>query len=62
MAPYAGVFPPAAPVGAAGFAAPTREQEREALRGQAEYLEDALDGLRKRIAELEATKTETKKQ
>lgn len=32
----------------------TREQEAEALKGQAEYFEDILDGLRRRIAELES--------
>jgi len=32
---------------------PTREQEVEALKGQAEYFEDALDGIKKRIEELE---------
>jgi hypothetical protein len=30
------------------------EEELNALKGQAEYLEDALDGIRKRIAEIEA--------
>ena len=32
---------------------PTSQQEMDALKGQSEYLEDALDGIRKRIAELE---------
>jgi len=31
----------------------TRDQELDALKGQAEYLEDALDGIRKRIEALE---------
>jgi hypothetical protein len=39
-------------------AAPTREQQLEALKGQAEYFEDALSALRKRIEELEAEKAE----
>jgi len=30
------------------------EQELNALKGQAEYLEDALDGIKKRIDEIEA--------
>ena len=40
----------------AGYGAPypTREQELETLRGQAEYFDDALAGIRKRIEELEA--------
>ena len=45
---------PVAPYGApfvAGFGA---EQQLDALKGQAEYFEDALDGIRKRIEELEA--------
>lgn len=37
-------------------AAPTREQEVDALKGQAEYLEDALSGIQERIAELEGEK------
>ncbi|NLX06727.1 MAG: DUF5320 domain-containing protein [Phycisphaerae bacterium] len=42
--PYAG---PAGP-------AMTKEQEMDALKGQVEYLEDALDGLRKRMEELKS--------
>lgn len=42
--------PYAAPFGSAA----TREQQLDALKGQAEYFEDALDGIRKRIEELEA--------
>ncbi len=49
--PYAG----AAPVAPYGYgAAPSAQQELDALKGQAEYFEDALDGIRKRIGELEA--------
>ena len=33
------------------------QQELDGLKGQAEYLEDALDGIKKRIQELEAQKT-----
>jgi len=42
--PYAAPFGPAA----------TKEQELDALKGQAEYFEDALEGIRKRIDELQA--------
>ncbi len=45
-APYAAPFAPAM----------TQEQELDSLKGQAEYLEDALDGIRKRIEELGAEK------
>lgn len=38
--------------------APTSQQELDALKGQSEYMEDALEGIRKRIGELE---TEAKK-
>ena len=40
------------------MAAPTREQQLEALKGQAEYFEGALGDLRKRIDAIEAAKTE----
>ncbi|MBN2307523.1 MAG: DUF5320 domain-containing protein [Candidatus Hydrogenedentes bacterium] len=51
---YAGAAPYAAP-----FAPPVSgEQELDMLKGQAEYFEDALDGLKKRIAELEAKTAE----
>ena len=42
--PYAAPFAPAA----------TKEQELDALKGQAEYFEDALEGIKKRIDELQA--------
>jgi len=42
--PYAAPFGPAA----------TKEQELDALKGQAEYFEDALEGIKKRIVELQA--------
>ncbi len=32
----------------------TREQELAALKAQAEYLEDALDGVRRQLKDLEA--------
>ena len=39
--------------------APTRiaDQELDGLKGQSEYLEDALDGIKKRIEELESQKS-----
>jgi len=43
-APYAAPYAPAIP----------REQEIELLKGQAEYFEDALEGINKRIRELES--------
>ena len=42
--PYAAPFGPAA----------TKEQELDALKGQAEYFEDALEGIKKRIDEFQA--------
>ena len=42
------------------YAQPSREQTMDALKGQAEYLEDALEGIRKRLAELEAEQAEKK--
>lgn len=56
--PAAGV--PFATPSAAPYA-PTipREQEIEMLKGQAEYFEDALDGIKKRIEELENRSKET---
>ncbi len=42
-APYPTPFAPAA----------TEEQELDALKGQAEYFEDALEGIKKRIDELQ---------
>ena len=47
-------LPYAAPY-AAGFGpAMTTEQQLDALKGQAEYFEDALEGIRKQIDELQA--------
>lgn len=62
-APYAAPY--AAPAGAFGaamqpYAGPAPEQETELLKSQVTYFEDALENVRKRIAELEA-KTEAKK-
>ena len=45
----------AAPYGAPnGGPAATKQQELDMLKGQVEYFEDALDGIKKRITELEA--------
>jgi len=35
------------------------QQELDSLKGQAEYLEDALDGIKKRIEELDSQKSST---
>jgi prefoldin subunit 5 len=35
----------------------TTQQELDGLKGQAEYLEESLDGIRKRIEELESQKS-----
>ena len=55
--------PPAYPTPyAAPFAsAATKEQELDTLKGQAEYFEDALEGIRKRIDELQAAPSEETK-
>ena len=42
------------------FAQPSREQTMGALKGQAEYLENTLDGIRKRLSDLEAEQAEKK--
>ena len=41
------------PYGAPVAQAITKDQELEALKGQAEYFQEALDGIRKRIEELQ---------
>lgn len=45
MAPYGAPF---------ASAAMSNDQQLNALKGQAEYFEDALDGIRRRIEEIEA--------
>ncbi len=51
---YGGAMPAAAPY-AAPYAQPvSAEQQLDALKGQAEYFADALEGIRKQIEELEA--------
>ena len=62
VAPYGAAAPYPAPMPAytAPYAAgPTPEQEADMLKGQAEYIEDMLDGIKKRLAALESA-TETK--
>jgi hypothetical protein len=51
---FGGVVPPGVPSPAPFAPAMSGEQQIEALKGQAEYFEDALEGIRKRIEELEA--------
>ena len=58
-APYAAPYAYGAPLGVP-LAQPNREQTMDALKGQAEYLEDALEGIRKRLAELETEQAEKK--
>jgi len=48
------VAPMAPPMGAWGQPGP--EQQLDTLKGQAEYLEDMLDGVKQRISELETAK------
>ena len=51
-APWGGYASPGYPQ--YGYGAGTSRQEMDDLKAQAEYLEDALDGIRKRMEELEA--------
>jgi hypothetical protein len=51
---FGGVMPPVSPYAAPFAPATSDEQQLDALKEQAEYFEDALDGIRKRIEELEA--------
>ena len=45
---------PAAPYGVPFAPTMSAQQELDQLKGQAEYFEDALDGIKKRIEEIEA--------
>ena len=56
-APPAYPMPYAAPFGPTQTA-PLPQQELEALQGQAEYFQDALEGIRKRIEELQSQVSE----
>jgi len=51
---YGGAAGPYAYGGAPFAPAITPQQELDGLKGQAEYLEDSLDGIKKRIEELES--------
>jgi len=51
---FGGIPGPVAPYGEPVAPAVSAEQQLDALKGQAEYFEDALDGIRKRIEGLEA--------
>lgn len=58
--PYVGAVPYTVPYGGpyGSTTTTTREQELDVLKGQAEYFEDALEGIKKRITELEAKSRE----
>jgi len=53
---YGGAVNPYAYSGVPFAPAITPQQELDGLKGQAEYLEDALDGIKKRIEELDSQK------
>jgi len=55
-APYAMPYAAGAPYATPYATAPTKEQELEALKGQAEYFENAMGDIRKRLKELETEK------
>jgi hypothetical protein len=57
---YGGAVNPYAYGGAPFTPTVAPQQELDGLKGQAEYLEDALDGIKKRIEELEAQKDKKK--
>ncbi|MFA7332985.1 MAG: DUF5320 domain-containing protein [Kiritimatiellia bacterium] len=57
-APYAMPYVAGAPYATPYASAPTKEQELEALKGQAEYFENAMGDIRKRLQELETEKAE----
>jgi len=54
---YGGAVNPYAYGGAPFAPTITPQQELDGLKGQAEYLEDALDGIKKRIEEFESQKS-----
>ena len=56
--PAFGGVPYGAPYTGAYTQTASREQEMEMLKGQAEYFEDALQGIKERIEELEAKSKE----
>jgi hypothetical protein len=57
--PYAAGYASATPQAMPNGATPTREQEIDALQGQAKYFEDALASIKKRLNDLEAEKSGT---
>ena len=59
--PPAQVAPYGAPYGAPFAPTMTAEQELDALKGQAEYFEDALEGIKKQIEELQSKASEKAK-
>jgi len=54
---YGGAVNPYAYSGVPFASTVAPQQELDGLKGQAEYLEDALDGIKKRIEELESQKS-----
>jgi len=52
--PVGGAAPYGAPYAAPGAPVMTAQQELDGLKGQAEYFEEALSGIKKRIEEMEA--------
>jgi len=53
---WGGAVNPYAYSGAPFASGSTAQQELDALKGQAEYLEDSLDGIKKRMEELQSQK------
>ena len=56
---YGGAVNPYAYGGAQFAPTISPQQELDGLKGQAEYLEDSLDGIKKRMEELESRKSST---
>jgi hypothetical protein len=56
---FGGYWPAETGVYPYGAAAPTPQQEAEALKNQVKYMQETMNGLNERIRELESTKTET---
>lgn len=56
--PVAGVWVQPGSYGAPAAPAMTREQELDMLRSQSEYFQQTLDGLRRRIEEIETKRSE----
>ena len=54
---YAAVAPDATPYGVPFAPTMTKEQEIESLKGQAQYFGHALDGIKKRLEELQSQTT-----